>query len=192
MYVCDRFTMSLVLMYSRPTCGRAGEGSGRAASVPGGRGRGASGSAVAVEDGGGTVGPRAPPAHLIEGRLPQPVSPEQQGPGSSGRQQRAVLVRLLHLRPAPLPGAQVEQQREDGSNSYHQQGEVLEARRERGQRQRSQPGPQVRGHRDVPPRPGSPGTPARPGSPAGHWHPGPSPRSESPAGGAGTRRQRTR
>lgn len=48
--------------------------------------------------------------YLVKGRLPKPVFPEQQGPGRGGGQQRGVLVLLLHLLPAPLPGAQVEQQ----------------------------------------------------------------------------------
>lgn len=174
MYVWDRFTMSLVLMYSRPTCGRQAEGKGQRAAggprEPRGRTRApradrlasGQGRARPPEDGEGTVCPRArqprqpppqPAAHLVEGRLPEPVFPEQQGPGGRGGQQRAVLVRLRRRQgPASLPGAQVEQKREDSSDSYHQQGEVLEARRERGQRQRSQPEPPGSGPQGCPAR----------------------------------------
>lgn len=54
--------------------------------------------------------PAAPSTHLVESWLPEPVLPEQQGLGDGGGQQGGVLARLLHVRPAPLPGAQVEQQ----------------------------------------------------------------------------------
>lgn len=121
MYVWDRFTMSLVLMYSRPTCGqRDGAGVRRTlhSRQQGLRGPGCSGhlthwrrllvrEKTAVTD---QQRRRARTRYLVKGRLPKPVFPEQQGPGRGGGQQRGVFVLLRHLLPAPLPGAQVEQQ----------------------------------------------------------------------------------
>ena len=54
--------------------------------------------------------PLSPLSYLIKGWLPKPVFPEQQGLGGRGSQQGAVFTGLLHLPPAPFPGAQVEQQ----------------------------------------------------------------------------------
>lgn len=133
MYVWDRFTMSLVLMYSRPTCGqRDGAGVRRTlhSRQQGLRGPGCCGhlthwrrllvrEKTAVTDQQRRRGrprlqprvqPRARTRYLVKGRLPKPVFPEQQGPGRGGGQQRGVFVLLRHLLLAPLPGAQVEQQ----------------------------------------------------------------------------------
>lgn len=128
MYVWDRFTMSLVLMYSRPTCGQR-DGAGVRRTLHS-RQQGLRGhlthwrrllvrEKTAVTDQQRRRGrprlqprvqPRARTRYLVKGRLPKPVFPEQQGPGRGGGQQRGVFVLLRHLLPAPLPGAQVEQQ----------------------------------------------------------------------------------
>lgn len=121
--------MSLVLMYSRPTCGqRDGAGVRRTlhSRQQGLRGPGCCGhlthwrrllvrEKTAVTDqqrrrGRPRLQPHARTRYLVKGRLPKPVFPEQQGPGRGGGQQRGVFVLLRHLLPAPLPGAQVEQQ----------------------------------------------------------------------------------
>lgn len=125
MYAWDRFTMSLVLMYSKPTWEqtRAVEslaaGHLQPAPAPG------TGTSTCAHGVGPLAAQASAPAYLIEGRLPEPVLPEQQVLGAGRGQKGAVLPWLLSLRPVPLPGAQVEQQREDGAHANHQQGQVL-------------------------------------------------------------------
>lgn len=127
MYVWDRFTMSLVLMYSRPTCGQRDSAGVRRTLHSGQQGLRGPGCSrhlthwrrLLVREKQCWRGrprlqprlqPRARTRYLVKGRLPKPVFPEQQGPGCGGGQQRGVFVLLRHLLPAPLPGAQVEQQ----------------------------------------------------------------------------------
>lgn len=65
--------------------------------------------------------------YLVEGGLQQPILPEQQGLGGLLVQQPGA---LLGLRQQPrwvwlLLGAQVEDEREDGPQPHHDEGQVL-------------------------------------------------------------------
>lgn len=145
---------------------------------------------MSVLGGSGFFGPLSPTTHLIESWFPKPVFPQQQWLGHGGHQ-GAVFIGFVPpvLGPVTLLGTQVEEQREDGSHTHHQQGQVLGRRAEVSNGSARLGGSGVRGLKCSP---DLPGTQAHPGLPAGHPHLCPVHHEQSPASAAATRLHRTR